>query len=90
MAPLSQVLSVKWDAPNNIHRFDLDHYSVQVLIIIPESDEEDYLNGTTRELSYLFDLGQFASRSSYCITIHMQCKYHSRMQVQTIQSCSNN
>ena len=65
----SQVLSVKWGAPNNIDRFDLDHYSVQVRIIIPETDEEPYyFNGTTTELSYLFDLAPFVSRGS--ITIH--------------------
>ena len=57
----SHVLSVEWVAPNNIYRFDLDHYLVQILIIPETVEEPYYFSGTTTGLSYLFDLGQFAA-----------------------------
>jgi hypothetical protein len=55
----SQMLSIHWEAPNNIDRFDLYHYIVQV----HTDHEPNLLSGTTRDLSYHFDLGKFASRS---------------------------
>ena len=60
----SRVLSVKWSAPDNIDRFDLEYYRVQVLIIMSESDKSYYLNRTTSEQVYIFDLDFFSPGSS--------------------------
>ena len=48
------VISLMWSAPENLERFDLEFYFVQILVSEPGRSYE--LNGTTTELEYLFDL----------------------------------
>lgn len=67
----SQVLLIKWSAPENIARFDLEHYSIQVLIIsgsdnLFNHEQHFIITGTTTEPNYLLDIGLIASSG----TIH--------------------
>ena len=43
-----------WSAPENLERFDLEYYIVQILVSEPGRSYE--LNGTTTELEYIFNL----------------------------------
>ena len=48
------VISLIWNAPENLERFDLEYYIVQILV--HEPGRPYLLNGTTTELEYIFDL----------------------------------
>ena len=47
--------SLRWDAPDNIDRFDLEYFQIQ-LITLSEPAEEYILNVTSTEVGYPFGL----------------------------------
>jgi hypothetical protein len=50
------VISLTWSAPENLERFDLEYYIVQVCVSEPGLGRLYLLNGTTTELEYIFGL----------------------------------
>lgn len=61
-------LSVRWEAPDNSDRFDLEHFRVQAFT--SESAEIVYLlNGTTTELEYYFDFKTLPLKSNISIMV---------------------
>ena len=73
----SRVISVKWSAPGNLERFDLEYYIVQVLVSEPG---RSYIrNGTTAELEYIFNLDSVTLTSSIQIMVAAvsKCGTHS-------------
>lgn len=74
----SRVISVTWSAPENLEKFDLEYYIVQVLVSEP-SDRSYLLNGTTAELEYIFDLDSvpLKSRIQIMLTAVSKCGTHS-------------
>ena len=74
----SSVISVMWSAPENVERFDLEYYIVQVLV--SEPDKSYLLNGTTTELEYIFDLDSVSvmSRIQVMVTAVSKCGKHSQ------------
>ena len=71
----SRVISVTWSAPENLEKFDLEYYIVQVLVSGPDM----LLNGTTTELEYIFDLDSVPLTSSIQIMVAAvsKCGTHS-------------
>ena len=73
----SRVISVKWSAPENLERFDLEYYIVQVLV--SEQGRSYIRNGTTAELEYIFNLDSVPLTSSIqiMVTAVSKCGTHS-------------
>ena len=71
-----RVISVTWSAPENLEKFDLEYYIVQVLV--SEPDRSYLLNGTTTELEYIFDLDSvpLKSRVQIMVTAVSKCGTH--------------
>ena len=70
---------MKWSAPENLERFDLEYYIVQVLV--SEQGRSYIQNGTTAELEYIlnFNLDSVTLTSSIqiMVTAVSKCGTHS-------------
>jgi hypothetical protein len=68
---------LRWDAPANIDKLDLEHYTIQVLS--SEEGEEYELNVTGSELEYPFgvilntSLAQYESTSNLTVSAVSKC-----------------
>ncbi len=63
MHPDHHSLTLRWDAPANINRFDLEHYTIQVLS--SEEGQRYQLNVTGSELEYPFGVIMNTSITRY-------------------------
>lgn len=67
-------LSIGWDAPDNIGKFDLEYYIVQSVM-----DSGLIINGTTTEHVYLFDFNELVEGSvSIKVTAVSKCSQYSQ------------
>ena len=58
----SYPVSLRWDAPDNINKFDLEHFRIQVFS--SDLEKEYVLNVTSTELKYPFGLNSSVLQSS--------------------------
>lgn len=64
---LSYPLALRWDAPDNSNKFDLEYFRIQVSS--PKQREEYILNVTSTELEYPFGLNSSILQSGLNITV---------------------
>ena len=70
------LVAVGWEAPENIDKFDLEHFNISVSVFERNTGETFSLNGTSTDLKYHF-IAPIQSNIHATVTAISKCSLHS-------------
>ena len=79
-------LSFQWEAPDNINKFDLDHYRIDISPSVQETSNSPghTLNITSSRLEYPFGLALTDTSLGELVNIHVSANVHSMHMVKQL------